>query len=126
AERIFFILEYLGVRDVKVLAGGFAGWQKSGGPVTREQTAVEPGNFTADPQDHLIAGAARIESIIQNHNGHIIDARPFEEYSGQSGSTDRKGHIAGAANLVSDNLFEGIGAPKSAHQMRLAFDGVAV
>lgn len=126
AERIFFILEYLGAADVKILAGGFERWEDDGGPVTREQPAVEPGDFAASPRAYMIAGPSRIESIIQNHDGHIVDVRPLAEYSGAEGSATRLGHIAGAAHLTFDRLFTGVATPKSAHQMRLALADVAV
>lgn len=126
AERLFFILEYLGAPDVRVLEGGFEKWERSGGPVTREQTAVEPGDFTASPRAYMIANSERIVSIQQNGNGHIIDVRSFDEYAGAGGSTERLGHIPGSAHLTADKLFAGPVTPRSAHQMRLALDEVWV
>ncbi len=126
AERMFFVLEYLGVPNVRVLEGGFEKWEREGGPVTRDQTVVEPGNFKASPRAYMIANSERIVSIQQNGDGHIIDVRSFDEYAGATGSTDRLGHIPGSAHLTADELFLGQATPKSAHQMRLALDGVWV
>jgi len=126
AERLFFVLEYLGASDVRVLQGGFEEWERSGAPVTRDASPVEPGNFTASPRAYMIAGSDRIQSIQRNGDGHIIDVRSFEEYAGSAGSTARLGHIPGAAHLTADKLFSGRTTPKTAHQMRLVLEKVWV
>jgi thiosulfate/3-mercaptopyruvate sulfurtransferase len=98
AARVWWMLDNLGHRSVRVLDGGFVPWAATGRPVTTEPPAPRPGRLTlADrwtrviDRDGLIA---RLGSVA------LIDARAPERYRGELEPVDAyPGHIPTAVNL---------------------------
>ncbi|MEO0914523.1 MAG: rhodanese-like domain-containing protein, partial [Pseudomonadota bacterium] len=57
AARMFWLLEYLGHRNVAVLNGGYSGWAKAGGETSSTAPTVDPGVFHAAPSPRRFASA---------------------------------------------------------------------
>ncbi|TNJ66962.1 sulfurtransferase [Paenibacillus hemerocallicola] len=100
AARVFYDLEYYGLRDrVKLLDGGFTAWKAAGKQVTEEVPPAKRGDWS-----EAVAHPARIttKQNIQEGltNSLLLDVRSAEEYSGANKWNNRKGgHIPGAAWL---------------------------
>ncbi|MBK6886291.1 MAG: sulfurtransferase [Tetrasphaera sp.] len=98
AARAWWLLGYVGLRDVRVLDGGLAAWQRSGREVTtRVPGPAIPGTITVHPGARPVldaAGAARVA-----RSGLLLDARARERFEGRTEPIDAvAGHIPGAHN----------------------------
>jgi thiosulfate/3-mercaptopyruvate sulfurtransferase len=113
AGRLFWILEYLGCTDVRILNGGWDQWEneKEGTQGTTVATVISPIVFTA--QINSVAVKRVDKDYVASHlppdpnNFILIDVRTDEEYQGaQPGNTDpRLGHIPGAINFPYPQCF---------------------
>lgn len=94
AAFTYWALRYAGHRDLRILHGGWAAWQKGNGPVSREAPAVAPAEFRVEPNDAARASAEWIEANAGRGDVVLLDARSEGEYA--------MGHIPGAVNLPYD------------------------
>lgn len=97
ASRAWWLLRWLGHREVYVLNGGWPAYVRASGPVTTAEPAHAPVIFTPEVQHDMVADA----QDVQNRAGNIllIDSRAPDRYSGATEPIDRKaGHIPGAVN----------------------------
>jgi thiosulfate/3-mercaptopyruvate sulfurtransferase len=98
AARVWWMLDDLGHRSVRVLDGGFVAWTAAGLPVSTAIPEPVPGRLTlATRWTRVIdreALAGRLGSV------SLIDARAHERYRGDLEPVDRlPGHIPTAVNL---------------------------
>lgn len=97
AARMFWLLEYLGHRNVAVLNGGWSGWRAAKGPIAMGENDHETGAFQAAVSPRRHASAADVLAHRDNPNGVLIDVRPGSMYA--------EGHIPWAINVPwSQNL----------------------
>ena len=76
ATRIVFTLDYMGLRNrTSFLNGGATAWTGSGRTLTTEAPLITSGKLTAKPQQDLLADAALVQSINQQPNLKLVDAR---------------------------------------------------
>ncbi len=85
--------------------GGIEAWLDEGRPITEEPRSGAAGSFDATVDDSILVDAAWIRERLEDPNLAVIDARPADQYEGQS-SRDylRPGHIPGAGNLYYRDL----------------------
>ncbi|SHJ55044.1 thiosulfate/3-mercaptopyruvate sulfurtransferase [Tangfeifania diversioriginum] len=102
AIRCALIMMYAGVKDVRVLNGGFQSWQDAGLEIS---TADEPKNSVPDfgaeiPQNpKLIVDTPEAKKMIASPNAELVCVRSYPEYIGEvSGYNyiEAKGRIPGA------------------------------
>jgi len=102
AIRCALIMMYAGVKDVRVLNGGFQSWQDAGLEVS---TADEPKNSVPDfgaeiPQNpKLVVDTPEAKKMIASPNAELVCVRSYPEYIGEvSGYNyiEAKGRIPGA------------------------------
>jgi thiosulfate/3-mercaptopyruvate sulfurtransferase len=97
--RLWWVLDQLGHAQKQVLDGGFAGWQATGGPVSKEAAAPQAVTYTAHPQPAVLATEAQVQAALGT-GVQLVVARNPDEYSGQNTSgAARGGHIPGAVNV---------------------------
>ncbi len=121
AARLWWMLRWMGHRNVAVLDGGIAAWTAGGGKLTTEvpaPAAAPPYPERAPLADTLDATglAAELGRV------RLLDARAGERFRGEVEPLDKAaGHIPGATNrFFKDNL--GIdGRFKPAEQLRAEF-----
>ena len=101
ASRLWWLLRYFGHTNVKVLDGGFGGWQQQGLPISDEiPTVLERGNFQAQPQPGWVVDYNNICEQLENRQRILIDSREAPRYRGLEEPIDPiAGHIPGAANF---------------------------
>jgi thiosulfate/3-mercaptopyruvate sulfurtransferase len=100
AARIWWTLRYWGVKDVRLLNGGWDGWLAAGGKP--EMTENEPVSRRIDlkPVSDRIATRLQLESRLKEGKlGQIVDARSEMEYCGEALTAKRNGAIPGAKHL---------------------------
>ncbi|GHF84895.1 sulfurtransferase [Deinococcus ficus] len=97
ASRAWWLLRWLGHRDVFVLDGGWPAYLATGGSVSTGDPAPVPTTFTPDVQPSMVATAQDVAT--RPPGTLLIDARAPERYRGDTEPLDRKaGHIPGAVN----------------------------
>jgi len=110
AARAWWMLQYYGHSQVRVLDGGFRAWAAAGLPVSTIDPDIKPGDFIAHPGRMPVLDAASAASLAKS--GILLDARAPARYRGQTEPVDRvAGHIPGAIsaptaeNVVADGRF---------------------
>ncbi|MGX9685772.1 sulfurtransferase [Deinococcus wulumuqiensis] len=97
AARAWWLLRWLGHREVYVLDGGWPAYLAAGGEVSTEEPTPTPANFTPQVQPEMVATAGEVQA--RSADTVLIDARAPERYLGETEPLDRKaGHIPGAVN----------------------------
>ena len=115
ASGVWFFLKLYGLKDVKMLDGGFVTWADKGYPVEEgEGKPPAAKTFKADVQKDMIATKEEVLKAVEDikKNGKkskyfILDARRFAEYTGKTllealeapgkhQTVKRGGHIPGA------------------------------
>lgn len=103
AARIWWILKYWGVEDVRLLHGMWTGWKASGQPVTRPNSSesdVKPSEFSLATKRDRLATKKDVLDSLSSKSGGIVDARTEAEYSGKNKLTNKYGGcMPGARNL---------------------------
>jgi thiosulfate/3-mercaptopyruvate sulfurtransferase len=118
AGRLFWILDYLGAKDVRILDGHMDAWRAARKPVTRNPTTVKKVTFTPSVDKNKIATMNQVQSA---SSAVVLDCRSPEEYAGKATTELRKGHIPGAINLEFKNVMDANGKMKSADALTKAF-----
>ena len=92
-----WVLEYLGMSDVRLMDTFFEGWAVQGREVFYRPVQPEPRCFTARPVPEV---RATLRQVQQPDGATLLDVRSVEEFSGQTEVDTRPGHIPGANNLT--------------------------
>ncbi len=99
----FWILEYLGQKDVRFLNGGINAWEAAGKKLETAETKLPPKHYRV----HLVRSRiATTEEVLKIAKGEvkgpqIVDARTPAEYAGTDVRAKRGGHIPHCALNVS-------------------------
>ncbi|WP_246222912.1 sulfurtransferase [Draconibacterium halophilum] len=102
AIRCAWIMMYAGVKDVRVLNGGFQAWQDAGYDIaTDDVKKVSEKNFGAKIPVHpeLIVDIKRAKELLASDKGELVSVRSWPEYIGEvSGYNyiEKKGRIPGS------------------------------
>ena len=118
AGRVYWILKYMGVNDVKILNGNLKGWKAARKPITKNPTMVKKTTFTPNVNKAVYATAADIKK----GGVQLIDARSVAEFAGTDGKS--KGHIPGAVNIEYEKVMNDDGTVKSATDLASVFSGI--
>ncbi len=100
--RMFWMLQYLGHRSVKVLDGGWPKWTAEHRPYDHEPVRPKPGNFTASVRPDVMIDKQELKKLVKSPSRDtvIVDARSVEEYAGKEiDGLPRPGHIPSAVNI---------------------------
>lgn len=98
AARAWWLLEYYGKDDVRVLNGGYQAWVSAGLPTETESPETEPGDIVLTPGGRRLVDADGIEHYLDRHQ--VIDARPADRFRGENEVIDPvAGHIPGALSI---------------------------
>ncbi len=122
AGRLYWILSYLGAKDVKILDGHMDAWKAARKPVTKNPTKITAATFKATADKSKIATMAQVKAT----SGVIVDARAPEEYKGTATTELKKGHIPGAKNIEFKNMMDAKGKIKPAADLQKIFNAAGV
>jgi thiosulfate/3-mercaptopyruvate sulfurtransferase len=105
AARLWWLLRWAGHREIAVLNGGFAAWQRAGLPVSAEPGARPARNFVPESSRVGFVNVAELERLVasgalSSGRAMLIDARGADRFAGENETIDPiAGHIPGARNL---------------------------
>ncbi|NHN29729.1 sulfurtransferase [Paenibacillus agricola] len=97
AARLWWVLQYLGIKDVYVLDGGYKAWVDAGRSVTAEQSVPEKKTFLPDVRSDQLVGVDDVRAALHRAGTTLVDSRDAEQYLGLASPFDPiAGHIPGA------------------------------
>jgi len=100
ATRLWWVLNYYGHTNTKVLNGGWHRWLSEGRPVTTHATHPEPATFTPKVNQELTCDVDRLTANIGKAGAQIMDMRTDAEWTGENNrGNKRRGHVPGAVHL---------------------------
>lgn len=99
AARLWWVLEYYGHAQAKVLNGGWNKWVQEKRPVTAAVPHPQPVALAVKPDPTKLSLVDDLLTDLKRPDVVILDARSPGEYSGFDVRARRGGHIPGAVNL---------------------------
>jgi thiosulfate/3-mercaptopyruvate sulfurtransferase len=127
SARAWWLLRWSGLRDVRVLDGGFAAWLEVAGrpTATGDERTEEPGSITVRPGAMPVVEVDAATELAES--GALIDARAAARYRGEIEPLDPvAGHIPGSLNLPITDLLTADGRFRSAAELHAAFAAIGV
>jgi thiosulfate/3-mercaptopyruvate sulfurtransferase len=124
AARLWWLLRWLGHRQVAVLDGGFAAWEGAGLALETAATVRAPRRFTAAPAAGLVVTTAALAQAVAagaltRGELTLVDARSADRFAGQNETLDPvAGHIPGARNHPFSGNLDAHGRFLSAPELR--------
>jgi thiosulfate/3-mercaptopyruvate sulfurtransferase len=105
--RAFYTLDYLGLKNVSALDGGFTKWKREGHAAESSAPAVERGHIVPSPRPDIVAKAPWVLGRVGKPGYSFVDTRTDSEYIGigARGGLMSTGHIAGARRLEWQTAF---------------------
>ena len=105
AARVWWMFRTMGHSEVFVLEGGLPAWQRSGHPVTDQETEILPASFKAEFDATRIAHAEELLTT----TAQIADARAKPRFEGtvpEPRAGLRSGHIPGSVSVCFKDLLD--------------------
>jgi len=106
ATRAWWMLRYLGHRNVRVLNGGLARWRASGGGVERGENRFPPASVSPRPRPEMFVNLDGMEEAIVA-GACTVNALSRNLYTGEGDfNYGRAGHIPGSLHLHYERLLD--------------------
>jgi thiosulfate/3-mercaptopyruvate sulfurtransferase len=100
AARVWWVLRYWGVDDVRLLNGGWAGWQRVKGPTSTTAATVQETTPNLKAQDDRLATKGQLLDWLKEDRAiQVIDTRSAGEHCGETVKAKRSGAIPKARHL---------------------------
>ncbi len=124
--RLYWIFDYLGCDDVRILNGQLKKWRKGRKPVTKEVKSFSSATFNASPDKNEICTMKYLKTHLDDANVVIVDVRDAEEYAGKKGEIERKGHIPGAIHFEYKKVLTEKGILKSKAELKKIVESAGI
>ncbi|MBI4611218.1 MAG: sulfurtransferase [Candidatus Rokubacteria bacterium] len=99
APRLWWVLNYYGHPEARLLNGGWTKWVAEGRPVTADAPAHPAAVFTPRVCPEWRVGTAEVKAALNDPGVALVDCRSPKEFVGEIGRGERKGRIPGAVNV---------------------------
>lgn len=99
AARIWWMLRAFGFDNARLLDGGWTKWTSEGRPISNEDPAPAPAQFTASPRPGLIATKQDVLEAMTSGQACIVNALNAAQYRGEVAPYGRPGRIARSVNV---------------------------
>ena len=128
AGRIYWILDYIGAKDVSILNGHLKSWAKIRGKVSKNPVSIESTEFTAALKNSVYASMDYVKANKDKAGILLVDVRSQEEYDGKNEDEklSRKGHIPGAIHFEYKNVLNDNGTLKIAEELSKVFNSAGI
>ena len=113
AARLFWVLEVYGIKKVKILDHGYDDWQDKNYPIALDSPVANASNYVVSVNHKRLASKFSTQLAIRNINQLVIDARSFSDFSGQTSTAKRFGHIPSALHIPATHNIRKIGDVQS-------------
>lgn len=123
AARVWWMLQVMGARDVRVLDGGLPLWRSQRHEVQAGPAAPRPARFDARMATAAVAALDDVR-VALDQDLQIVDARGVARFQGQAAEPRpgvRSGHMPGALNLPFGRLLNADGTMKRGPALSQAF-----
>ena len=107
AARLWWILNYYGHPEVRLLDGGYPKWVAEGWPVTSEVPVHPPATFTTKLRPEWRATREDVRQAIGDPRVRLVDSRGPKDFRGEVGRGERKGRIPSAVNVPIKSFWQG-------------------
>lgn len=124
AGRMYWILNMLGAKDVKMLDGNLDGWKAERKPITKNPKMVRKNRLAAKLDKSTYLTIADVKSKVGQAGVVLVDARAPEYFNGSDENS--KGHIPGAINVNTDDVKDAEGFLKPASDLQKLFDSKGI
>lgn len=107
APRAWWMLKHFGAERVSILAGGLAGWQQAGLPLSADPVALPDGEFEVRQPDSVVKRVTDVLLVSHEGGAQIVDARAANRFHGEVDEPRpglRRGRIPGSLNLPWNSL----------------------
>lgn len=99
ATRMWWLLRWLGHRQVAVLEGGWQQWTDAGYPTETTVPQPHPAHFSPRPQMDQVVGTDELQGLLQGTGFRLLDVRSGDRFRGEREPIDPvAGHVPGAVN----------------------------
>lgn len=99
AARVWWIMRYWGVKDVRLLNGGWSAWQAADLGAETKETLPRPSQYKAEAVAGRLATRAQVLALVKDGKAQIIDTRSVGEHHGTKKLAKRGGAIPGSRHL---------------------------
>jgi thiosulfate/3-mercaptopyruvate sulfurtransferase len=113
AARLWWMLRWVGHKNVALLDGGIQAWQEMDGTLTSRLITPSTGNITLSDSLVKTVDVNHVVTNLTTHEYDILDARAADRFRGENEVIDpTAGHIPGAKNrwfkenLTANGLFK--------------------
>jgi len=119
--RVLWVLNMAGIKNVKILDGGWKAWQAIQGTESKDVPTPAPVTFTVASLDQNLN--VTTDYIMTNQkNIKIVDVRSDKEYKGATDFGEaRGGHLPGAISLPFEKMYKQDGTIKSTDELKKLF-----
>lgn len=113
----FWVFEYYGHKDVRVLNGGLQRWVTQGRSTDKVEPKFQKTIYNVTVHEERIASAEWMLQHLNDSNVKILDVRMPKEYTDEIRNSKRGGHIPGAVNVEWSTAMNLDGTFKSADKI---------
>jgi thiosulfate/3-mercaptopyruvate sulfurtransferase len=124
--RFAWMVQMAGIRDVRILDGGYAAWKKAGGETRKDKPPALNHSFAISS---LEGGLTATTGWIQAHMGriNIVDSRTKKEFDGATDYKEaRGGHLPGAVLIAFEEMFAKDHTVKSTPELQQMFQAAGL
>ncbi|WP_338910765.1 sulfurtransferase [Mycetohabitans rhizoxinica] len=119
AARLWWLLRWLGHKEVALLDGGLQAWQAAGQPLDNAIPAITAGSFTPSQPLSISIDVHGVQQQMHTAACRMLDARAPDRYRGENETIDPvAGHIPGARHRFFKDNLAADGRFKPAHTLR--------
>ncbi|MDP3914520.1 MAG: sulfurtransferase [Bacteroidota bacterium] len=122
AGRVYWILKYMGVPNVKILDGGLIAWKAARKPVTKNPTIVKPETFSTSVNNSIFASMKDVQAAVGNSKIALVDFHEAALFNGKD--PKGKGRIPGSVNVDHTTLLDAKSVYKSKTDLQKMFNDV--
>jgi len=123
--RAWWLMYYVGHKDVYILDGGFKRWKEAGYRVSHVIPTHTPKTFKPQLLNQAVANIKDVKEKMKNSSAILIDSRSRERYLGKKEPLyEKAGHIPGARNFFWKDVLHEDGTWKSKKELQNHFSSL--
>ena len=102
--RAWWVLTMSGAKNVKIMNGGLASWQKQDFPLSKGEEVFTRGNFQGARSQETIFDKNKMKEALKNDEFIFVNALTFKQFCGGGTHYGRPGRIPKSINIPALNL----------------------